>query len=937
MCIWFTWPEKFKFLDNKICLHSVVFRIMQDIQLIKTSDYFDQKAYQEKYLKEGDDDLTALEHFCTIGWLKGCSPSPRFSIEWYLENNPDVKASGINPLLHFLRYGKNEGRLPRSLQAIEIEKQLWNKTDHVDSSVKKLGQLLNHGCDAERLYSHWALTRWYASQGQWQAALPVAKSLLKAIQSNDFQKAREDFLAHDGPFILIFCALLKCGDISSARELLNKLQKSFKHQPDIALMQCSLEQTDQNSKRDGLSSLVRLYRLNKLLVPDYKSIDRGLNLDNLTTKSSFVYQCSEQPLVTVIVPVFNAEKSLPTAIESLLNQTHQNLEILIVDDCSTDNSLSIAELFSERDKRVKVIQQHCNQGAYAARNTGIKVARGDYITTHDSDDWSHCQKIEYQVQAFKKSSVIKATTSHWARCSGELVFGSWRQESSWVHRNVSSLMFHRSVFEQLGYWDRVSINADTEFYYRIASNYGDNSLYEVLPGVPLSFGRCSENSLTGTSETHWRTQFGGLRKDYMDAARSWHQQAKKDSSLYMEFNPAQRAFTAPESIQRPGLYFGKALYPVYQGSQIVSTDRPTVLLCAHAAGKTLFGAERSFLDLAKAVSINDYRLIITLPETGSPEYLDALKDFASYIIVIPYLWWHEKRPVNRETVDQFKAVIQQYKVNLLHANTLVLREPIMAAKESGIPGLMHVRELPELDHDLCEALGSNPERIKININKWADGFIVNSLCTARFVGSEDRSQLLYNTVDECTTPYAPSNDKTVRFALISSNIPKKGIDDFIQLARRAENSIKNAQFVLIGPENEYTGARLNSKNKPDNLVYHGYAQTPNEALENADVVLNLSTFQESFGRTIAEAMASGRPVIGYRWGAIPELIDNGVNGYLVHLGDIDGLLKRAELLARCSEHRRALGLAGIKKVTETFSSNIFCQQLDTIYSGWLAS
>ncbi|WP_051786540.1 glycosyltransferase [Endozoicomonas numazuensis] len=908
---------------------------MQDIQLIKTSDYFDQESYQKKHLKEAKKELASAEHFCTEGWLKGFPPSHRFSTTWYLENYPDVKISGINPLVHFLRHGKKEGRLPRSLKAIEFEKQLWESTDHVDSTIKKLVQLSAHDCNAETLYSKWALTRWYASQGQWQVALPFAKTFQKAIQSDDFQEAREDFLAHDGPFILIFCVLLQCGDTANARKLLDKLQTTLKHQPDLALMQCSLEQSDPNNKLDGLSGLVRLYRSNTLLVPDYKNLNSDFNLDNLTTKSSRIDQCSEQSLVTVIVPVYNAEETLPTAIESLINQTYQNLEILIIDDCSTDGSLKLAQLFSEQETRVKVIQHHCNQGAYAARNTGLRVARGDYITTHDSDDWSHCQKIELQVKAFRNSPEIKATTSHWARCSTDLVFGTWRQESSWVHRNVSSLLFHRTVFETLGYWDRVSINADTEYYYRIASEYGADSLHEVLSGIPLSFGRWSENSLTGSTKTHWRTQFGGIRKDYMDTAHNWHEKAKKDGSLYMAFNPEHRAFTAPESIQRPGLYFGKESYPVHQGSQSVCSERPTVLLCAHAAGKTLFGAERSFLDLAKAINQNNYRLIITLPEASSPEYLEALKVFASFIIVMPYFWWHEKRPVNTEIVDRFKTLIQKYNVNLLHANTLVLREPLLAAKEAGIPGLMHVRELPELDHDLCRALGTKSERIRINISEWADGFIVNSLCTSRFVAAEERSQLLYNTVDKCTTPYSPGDDKVVRFALISSNIPKKGIDDFIRLARRAENTIKNAQFILIGPENEHTEALLNCRKKPTNLIYHGYTRTPKEAIENADIVLNLSSFQESFGRTIAEAMASGRAVIGYRWGAIPELIDNGRNGYLVHLGDIDGLLKRVELLTRCSEHRRALGLAGIQKVSEFFSFSLFCQQLDSIYSSWI--
>ena len=98
-------------------------------------------------------------------------------------------------------------------------------------------------------------------------------------------------------------------------------------------------------------------------------------------------------LISIIVPLYNCEKFISDCIESLLNQTYDNVEIIIVNDGSKDNSLEIAKQFQQKDKRVKVLDQK-NQGANAARNTGIKNASGDYCMFVDADDWLELNAVE---------------------------------------------------------------------------------------------------------------------------------------------------------------------------------------------------------------------------------------------------------------------------------------------------------------------------------------------------------------------------------------------------------------------------------------------------------------------------------------------------------------------------------------------------------------
>ena len=93
-------------------------------------------------------------------------------------------------------------------------------------------------------------------------------------------------------------------------------------------------------------------------------------------------------MISVVVPVYNVEKYLQRCVESIINQTEKDIEIILVDDGSTDKSGSICDEYLGKDSRILVIHQK-NQGLSVARNVGIKNSKGDYITFVDSDDYIH--------------------------------------------------------------------------------------------------------------------------------------------------------------------------------------------------------------------------------------------------------------------------------------------------------------------------------------------------------------------------------------------------------------------------------------------------------------------------------------------------------------------------------------------------------------------
>ncbi|MDE7256747.1 MAG: glycosyltransferase, partial [Clostridia bacterium] len=103
-------------------------------------------------------------------------------------------------------------------------------------------------------------------------------------------------------------------------------------------------------------------------------------------------------LVSIIMPNYNCEKYIGETVESVLNQTYTNWELLIVDDCSADNSLEIIKGFAEKDARIKVFVNEKSSGAAASRNRAIREAGGKWIAFLDSDDLWTADKLEKQIK-----------------------------------------------------------------------------------------------------------------------------------------------------------------------------------------------------------------------------------------------------------------------------------------------------------------------------------------------------------------------------------------------------------------------------------------------------------------------------------------------------------------------------------------------------------
>src|SRR5699024_8086555 len=247
--------------------------------------------------------------------------------------------------------------------------------------------------------------------------------------------------------------------------------------------------------------------------------------------------------VSIIVPAYNAEELIHITLDSLMKQTWANLEILVVDDCSSDGTYEIVCEYKEKDERISLYQTPKNSGAYTARNIGLKHAKGDFVTINDADDWSHPRKIEIQMKHLLAHDHVIANTSQLSRVTENLFAYRRGTRGTYIFSNMSSLLFRReAVMEKLGYWDSVRFAADGEFKRRLQRQFGKEAVIDLDTG-PLSLALQSEHSLTANSAFGYHGAFVGARKEYVESFDHYYEES---GSLYYPYPLIERKFPVPK-------------------------------------------------------------------------------------------------------------------------------------------------------------------------------------------------------------------------------------------------------------------------------------------------------------------------------------------------------------------------------------------------------
>ncbi|WP_347331354.1 glycosyltransferase family 2 protein [Marinimicrobium locisalis] len=427
----------------------------------------------------------------------------------------------MNPLVHYFAYGKGEGRLP----FLGAAAPMMNAYPLGTSPVDKLNQIMWNGFDHwayPQLLSlasrgdpgaAWYLATWHYAHGSTGEALRWVKGL----------NSEGDFKTLVG--------LTKCYTVLGETTPLRALVGDALSNDALANILPYAQANAAENESQRLNAINRIYRRNDLQAILPKDPEQPLSLANLSGEAATGEKamCTEQqrPLVSVVMAAYNASSTIEMAIGCVLAQTWQELEVIVVDDASTDDTLERVQGLATRDHRVRYLVSDVNSGAYAARNRGMACVKGEFVTVHDSDDWSHPQKIEKQMVPLLQSPRLMASYSWWVRVTDDLqCLGSWVLGNAFLEVNQSSWLVRRSALAKTGLWDEVKVSADVEFATRMQHHFGYAALESVLPTVPLAFSLTDAGSLTRTKATHISTQFHGLRRQYSEAFSWWHRQCE---------------------------------------------------------------------------------------------------------------------------------------------------------------------------------------------------------------------------------------------------------------------------------------------------------------------------------------------------------------------------------------------------------------------------
>jgi glycosyltransferase involved in cell wall biosynthesis len=365
--------------------------------------------------------------------------------------------------------------------------------------------------------------------------------------------------------------------------------------------------------------------------------------------------------------------------------------------------------------------------------------------------------------------------------------------------------------------------------------------------------------------------------------------------------------------------------------------RDRVLIVGHLLSSMLFGSEQSLLDIIHAIDPERFDLFVVFPEENDSVFRQ-LQSFVQGIAVLDYRWWRVGRPAPEQSVGAFATLLREQAIDLVHVNTIMIRDPLIAARRLRIPSIVHVRELVSLDDELAGRLGGTPSAIVKSVCEITTHILANSATTLSEFDSGDRGTFLYNSIDGESLDLSNLVDAhSIKVGMVSSNIRKKGVLEFLELACLAEKSLPTLQFYLIGPVTPLIEEwKAGIERLPVNFHLRDYVSPPAAAYHDLNIVLNLSRFAESFGRTVAEAMTARRPVVAYGYGALPELIDDGETGFLVPYLDLPAVLDRLRFFAESPAAIAEFGERARQRNLQRFSREALSQGINALYERLIA-
>jgi FkbM family methyltransferase len=294
--------------------------------------------------------------------------------------------------------------------------------------------------------------------------------------------------------------------------------------------------------------------------------------------------------VSVIMTTHNSATFLAPALESIIAQTYSNIEVIIVDDASSDNTFEVLQQFALEDKRIRPFKMFQNRGTYWSKNFGITKATGAYVTFQDSDDVSDPKRIEVQLAEMLKQPDTVMCTCNYVRIgpTGQMVPNRGVHERKAI---MAALFDKDQILRRVGYFDSIRTSADDEFTRRVELVYGKSRVSHV--NAPLYKAKLRDGSLTNSATT--RCDIGkqvtsssdlsflsASRREYVTQFLDWHHRLKIGTDdPKMPFPMHRRKFPAPSLLwttpQTSNDYITASMASIPERSKLLKSSIESIL------------------------------------------------------------------------------------------------------------------------------------------------------------------------------------------------------------------------------------------------------------------------------------------------------------------------------------------------------------------------
>ena len=732
-----------------------------------------------------------------------------FDPEWYRDRYPDVDVVGIDPAEHYLCYGYRLNRDPGPGLCTRFVRRAYKMRDEHE---------------------------------------PIAR--LKWLQ-----KGREGDVQPDPNWVLKAAHDVACaGDPDRAVALGETfLPPELAYTAHVLRANAALTKGDTATWLNRFNAYLDHYKIAPVQLEGTGPIFSRLSSTRLASITG-------GPLISVLMPAWNAEKTLRKAVQSILDQTWRNLELLIVDDASTDRTWKILQEIAARDSRVKIFRNRVNVGPYVSKNIAFTQARGDWVTGHDADDWAHPQRLEKHVKYCERKG-LKASVSGMLRMSEDGFLVRLNRIGGYVHDGacrsafISLMIRSQYLRDILGGWDTVRTSGDSEIINRIqALENREIQQFKTVSMICLDNPEGLTNHPTlGYAEGQ---PVSPARLEYKRAFTAWQSGLSRETAR-IDLCDRSRRFEAPAEIAvSPSLL--DAVLDGHRSDGLRLTENLDVDVAI--VTNTGFSGGNASSTIDELSHLTSSGLSCALIHCPPDKYAGALVSgrYAD----------HRDNWYNWRSIERLKARV------------LICRHPLVVTSAS----FAYLQERMSVGHAFIvknnSTLGpmgtvvyDEAEMVRKALTIRADDVVfcpIGPLMRAELADCRARTGLAFRIseldwtptfdIQTYVRPPKPSMGPRFRIGRHGRDGPEKWLEDKDALSR-AYPEHPDFSIVILGGASR---AETILQRMPSNWTVHEFGKIePADYLGELDAFVYFpnSTLIEAFGRIIIEAMLAGVPVI----------------------------------------------------------------------------